>query len=172
MNQAHNAPIIAISGKSGCGNSTVSRLLAERLGRSLINYTLRNMAQDVGMELSQLLQLASSDPSWDRKLDAHQVELARKGPSVIGSRLAVWMLPDAQLSVYLYASPEVRAARIHKREGGSLESVLEQTKRRDEGDHARYLDIYTIDTDSYGFVDLIINTDRLQPDRIVDIIVA
>ena len=38
------ARIVAISGKSGCGNSTVSRLLSDRLGVQLINYTFRRMA--------------------------------------------------------------------------------------------------------------------------------
>ncbi|HEY9053576.1 MAG TPA: hypothetical protein VIO60_02025, partial [Rectinemataceae bacterium] len=33
------ASIIAISGKSGCGNTTVSRLVAKRLERRFINYT-------------------------------------------------------------------------------------------------------------------------------------
>lgn len=172
MSSERNAPIVAVSGKSGCGNSTVSRLLAERLGRTLVNYTLRNMAQDQGMEMAELLRLAAEDPSWDRKLDAHQVELARKSPCVLGSRLAIWMVPDAQLSVYLYATPEVRAGRVRKREGGSLADVLEQTRRRDEGDHRRYLDIYGIDNDRYEFADLIINVDRLDPERIVDIIAA
>ena len=36
---------IAISGKSGCGNTTVSTLLSEKLGIKLINYTFRTLAQ-------------------------------------------------------------------------------------------------------------------------------
>ena len=39
---------IAISGKSGCGNTTVSTMLAQRLGIKLINYTFRNLAKDIG----------------------------------------------------------------------------------------------------------------------------
>jgi cytidylate kinase len=35
---------IAISGKSGCGNSTVSRIVANRLGLRLVNYTVRALA--------------------------------------------------------------------------------------------------------------------------------
>ena len=35
---------IAISGKSGCGNTTVSSLLAERLGVKLFNFTFRQLA--------------------------------------------------------------------------------------------------------------------------------
>jgi cytidylate kinase len=32
---------IAISGKSGCGNTTVSRMVAEKLGLRFINFTFR-----------------------------------------------------------------------------------------------------------------------------------
>ena len=35
---------IAVSGKSGCGNTTVSSLLARSLGIKLVNYTFRQLA--------------------------------------------------------------------------------------------------------------------------------
>jgi len=40
---------IAISGKSGCGNSTVSRIVATRLGLRVVNYTFKDLARDRGM---------------------------------------------------------------------------------------------------------------------------
>ena len=44
---------IAVSGKSGCGNSTVSRLLADKLGLKLINYTFHNMAEEAGIPFAE-----------------------------------------------------------------------------------------------------------------------
>jgi cytidylate kinase len=164
--------IIAVSGKSGCGNSTVSRLLAERLGLRLINFTFRNMAAERGITLEKVLELAKDDPSWDRELDARQVAMAQEGSCVIGSRLAIWLLKDAALSVYLYASVETRSRRIWNREGGRLEDVLEFTRERDAQDTRRYREIYGIDNTDYSFADLVINTERLVPERIVDIITA
>lgn len=158
------ARIVAISGKSGCGNSTVTRLVAELLGFKVINYTFRNLAQDRGLSLERILELARSDDSWDRELDALQVRLAREGDCVIGSRLAMWLLPDAILRVYLWASPEVRAARIHTREGGSLDEVIAFTRRRDEEDHTRYRRIYGIDNDDWSAADLTLNTERFRPE--------
>jgi cytidylate kinase len=166
--------IIAISGKSGCGNSTVSRLLAERLGLRLINYTFRAMATDRGMSFEEMLRLANEDPlfSFDRALDARQVELAREGDCVIGSRLAMWLLPDATLRLYLAGSLEVRAARIHEREGAQSAEKLAFTKARDESDHKRYLQIYGIDNDDLSAADLVINTELWMPEAIVDIVVT
>lgn len=166
------AGIIAISGKSGCGNSTVSKLLAERLGRRLVNYTFHSMAEEMGIPFESLLEAARTDTSYDRKVDERQVALAHDGPCVIGSRLAIWLVRDAGLKVYLHAPLEVRAERIHKREGGSLERILAFTKQRDLADRERYLALYGIDNDRYDFADLVVNAERLSAERIADIIIA
>jgi cytidylate kinase len=162
---------IAISGKSGCGNTTVSRLVAERLSIRQINYTFHTMADEQGVSFGEMCRMAESDDSWDRYLDRKQVELAMEGSCVLGSRLAIWVLDAADLKVYLTASPEVRARRIQQREGGTLADVLTATDERDRRDHARYLRLYNIDTESYQFVDLVIDTEQYLPDEIADRIV-
>jgi cytidylate kinase len=163
---------IAVSGRSGCGNTTISKMAAESLGLRFINFTFRSLAQERGLDLKTVLELAAHDDSWDREVDSRQLALAREsGGCVLGSRLAVWMLEEADLKVYLNASAQVRAARIVKREGGSLEEIAAFTAERDRQDHGRYLQIYNIDTDNYSFVDLVIETGSLTPQEIVDLIV-
>lgn len=163
---------IAISGRSGCGNTTISTMVAETLGLRHINFTFRNLAKEHGKDLKTVLELAAKDEYWDREVDTRQVKLAREeGGCVLGSRLAIWMLDDADIKVYLKASPEVRAERIVNREGGDLKEVAEFTAERDRQDHGRYLHLYNIDTDNYDFADLIIDTDSLTPKQIVDKIV-
>ena len=183
---------IAISGKSGCGNTTVSHLTAEALGLKFINFTFRNLAQERGLKLVDLLALASKDDSWDREVDSRQGALARAGiicpdiaasgiagdsagsgaaGCVLGSRLAIWMLPEADVKVYLKADPETRAMRIIKREGGTLEEVAAFTAERDRQDRERYLRIYNLDNDDYAFADLIIDTNDIAPEEIVGLIV-
>jgi cytidylate kinase len=163
---------IAVSGKSGCGNTTVSRLLAERLGIALINYTFHTMADEQGVSFDEMCRLAESDDRWDRYLDAEQVRRAREQSCVLGSRLAIWLLHEADLKVYLSARPEVRASRIQQREGGTVDQVLNETNERDRRDHARYLRLYNIDTESYSFADLVIDTETKTPEEIVEMIVT
>ena len=163
---------IAISGKSGCGNSTVSRLTAEKLGLRMINYTFHTIAEERGMDFKELCRLAETDPSWDYQLDQKQKELAAAGNCVLGSRLAVWLLEDADLRVFLDAPQDVRAGRIHKREGGSYEKVFQETLQRDTRDHLRYLKLYTIDNEKYDFVDLVIDTSLFTPEEIAGQIVS
>ena len=163
---------VAISGKSGCGNTTVSTLLSEKLNVTLINYTFRQLAKEKGLTLPEVIEKAKSDDSFDIFVDNHQVELAKKESCVLGSRLAIWMLKEADLKVYLYASDEQRALRVYKREGGDLEEIKRFTSHRDEQDTMRYKKIYNIDNNKYDFADLIIDTSNYSPEQIVDLIIA
>jgi cytidylate kinase len=164
---------IAISGKSGCGNTSVGTLVAARLGICFINWTFRSLAEKKGIPFEKALELAQIDDSWDREVDAHQVELAVQSDGcVLSSRLAIWMLEKADAKVYLCASPEIRAARIVKREGGDLNETARFTESRDRHDHDRYLALYKIDNDRYDFADLIIDTDHLGIDEVADRIIG
>lgn len=166
-------PRIAVSGKSGCGNTTVSRLVAERLGLRFINFTFRSLAAEHGITLAEVLARAKTDDYWDRAVDERQVALARQdGGCVLGSRLAVWMLPEADLKVYLRASADTRARRIQRREGGDLEEIKTFTAERDRQDSARYRALYDIDNDDLSRADLVIDTDQVGAEAIADRIVA
>ncbi|MDR0451065.1 MAG: cytidylate kinase family protein [Treponema sp.] len=162
---------VAVSGKSGCGNTTVSRLAAGKLNLRFINFTFRTLAEEKGLSLAEVMKLAATDDSWDREVDSRQALIAReKGGCVLGSRLAIWILPEADLKVYLRARPETRTARIVKREGGSFEAVAAFTAERDRQDRERYLRIYNIDNDLYEFADLIIDTDEINAEQIAQLI--
>lgn len=161
---------VAISGKSGCGNTTVSGLLAKTLGIKLINYTFRQLAQEKNMTLVEVIEAAKNDDFYDKYVDKHQVELALKESCVLGSRLAIWMLKEADLKVYLYANDDVRAKRIFNREGGNLQQIKDFTAMRDREDTNRYKAFYDIDNNDYSFADLIIDVNDKTPEEIVKII--
>ncbi|MDR0909486.1 MAG: AAA family ATPase [Spirochaetaceae bacterium] len=164
---------IAISGKSGCGNTTISKLVAEKLGLQFINFTFRNLAVEKDLSLADIIEKAKTDDWWDREVDTRQVALAREaGGCVMGSRLAIWMLPEADLKVYLKATEETRAKRVQKREGGNLSEIAAFTKMRDREDHQRYLSLYGIDNDDYSPAGLVIDTDDKTPEEITALILA
>ncbi|MFW5801366.1 MAG: (d)CMP kinase [Spirochaeta sp.] len=162
---------IAISGKSGCGNTTITRMVSEALGVRMVNYTFRTLAREKGLEFEDLCRMAEEDPSWDRYLDARQVELAMEGDSILGSRLAIWILKEADLKVYLTASVQERVRRIQQREGGDFQTVMQKTVERDQRDHNRYLRLYNIDNDDTSAADIVINTEDKTPQEIADFIV-
>ena len=158
---------IAVSGKSGCGNTSVCRLMSERLELSFINFTFRSLAAEKELSLAKVLENAAKDDWWDKEVDSRQVAMAKKASGcVLGSRLAIWLLKDADLKVYLKASPETRALRIVRREGGDLKETTAFTIERDRQDRERYLRIYNIDNDDYSFADLIVETDNMSIEEI------
>ena len=117
--------------------------------------------------------MAEDDYEIDRELDRRQVEMAMdQKDCILASRLAIWMLKEADLKVYLTATAETRAKRVYTREGGSLEERYKETVRRDENDTNRYKTIYGIDNSKpEECADLIIATDDKTPDEIVSLII-
>lgn len=163
---------IAISSKSGCGNTTVSTLVSKSLGIPVINYTFRQLAKERGMTLEEVIAAAKTDDEFDRYIDTHQVELARKSSCVLASRLAIWMLKEADIKVYLEADESTRAARIHKREGGTLEEIIVFTKMRDSEDTRRYKALYGIDNNDYkGVADIVIDTNNISAQEAADMVI-
>jgi cytidylate kinase len=134
--------IITISGKSGCGNSTISKLIAEKFGYEHINLTLRQIAEEQGITFENLLNEAQSDSRFDYELDKRQKALAQKGHTVLGSRLAIWLLKEEAITVYLDANIDKRVSNIKKREPEKSEKeIREFTAQRDVADHQKVLKI-------------------------------
>ena len=168
----HPALRIAISGKSGCGNSTVSRLVAARLGLRVINYTFKDLARDKGLSFEEICRRAEEDPQYDLTIDRMQVQLAEEGGCVLGSRLAIWLLRDSAFTVYLRAPVEIRAGRIARRESRDLSVALIETDERDRRDRDRYSRLYGYDVDRFGFAALVVDTESLSQEEVAEKIVA
>jgi len=163
---------IAISGLSGCGNSTACKNVAAALGIKILNYTLRDTARELGITLDEIQKLAEKDAYYDYLVDKKQIELSEEEENfVIGSRLAGWVIENTDLRVWLTASPEVRAQRIAKREGISFEKALDHLKKRDEQNSERYKKYYGVDVNDLGGYDLILNTEYLTPEQVASAIV-
>ncbi len=166
-----NKLTIAISGKSGCGNTTVSKLLARRLKLRLVNYTFHDMAREQGMTFETIMEEAETDSHFDLSLDKKQMQLAKDGNCVLGSRLAIWLLTYAQVKVYLDGSISARAKRIAGRENKDFKLALQETDERDRKDHDRFYKLYAIDNNNYRFADLIVDTERGDKYYVTDTIV-
>lgn len=163
---------IAISGHSGCGNSTATKNVGEALGLDIVNYTFRNLGPDLGTTFEALQEESTSNPALDYITDLLLIRESMRENVVIGTRLAAWLV-DADLRIWLHAPVEVRAARIFEREGGVSEAeVLYRTLTRDRDNRQRYIELYGIDIDDHHGFDLIINTHQLTADQVASLTVA
>jgi len=134
----------------------------------------RKLAKDRGMTLAEFGELAEKDPSIDKMIDNMILDVAKGNPNIIlESRLAAHMLTQNNIPafrVYLGASPEVRIRRVGLRDGESLEEVYRHTIERQSSEAKRYKMYYDIDIEDTSVYDLILDTDELDPDQVVDAI--
>lgn len=168
---------ITISGPPGSGKTTVCNILSERLDypATVFGMMFRKLAAEREITLSELGDLAENDPSIDEMIDDRILQIASENEDMIlESRLSAYMLHRNGIpafKVYLDASPKVRMQRIGLRDGESIEDAERNTLERQASEAKRYLKYYDIDITDKSVYDLIVNTDALTPDDVVDTII-
>jgi CMP/dCMP kinase len=155
---------IAIDGPAGAGKSTVARAVARALGWEYLDSGAMYRAAalkgsehtDIRFEGGRVLadgddvteairtpavtaassELAS-DPDKRKVIIAAQRALVAHGDWVIEGRdAATGIAPDAELKVFLTATPEERARRRAAQEGRPVEEVLREQAARDDADNS------------------------------------
>jgi predicted cytidylate kinase len=154
----------------------VCQMLGEHLGLRVIisGHIFRQMAKEAGMSLPDFGWACEMDPAVDQRLDQRIIDIARTTDNVlIEGRLAGYMLSQHGIpafKVYLDADPEVRAARVAEREGGSAEQRGREIGVREECEARRYRAYYDIDIEDKRIYDLVVDTTNRSPEQVVDAI--
>ena len=125
--------------------ATLATLAAETMNRCVIvdRGTLRCDGKAVGAEIrtpevSEAASIVAAHPEVRTVLVRHQRKLVPPSGAVVEGRdigTVVW--PDADLKVYLDASPDVRAQRRGAQQGGNGETLTVEVHQRDERDATR-----------------------------------
>ena len=157
--------IITICGPAGSGKSSVSKLLAEKLG--FRHYSMgdmrRKMAQETGITLAELNKIGEQEDFTDKDVDEYQKKLGETEDNfVIDGRMSWHFIPKS-LKVYLDANIEVRSRREFENDKisekfRSLEEAKEGIQKRDESDILRYRKYYNLNVHDKAHFDLVIDT--------------
>jgi cytidylate kinase len=158
--------IVAIDGPAGAGKSTVARATARALGFQYLDtgamYRAVGLADDPARadvrlddgrvwldgrdvtaeirtpEASERASVVAARPEVRAALVARQRELMADGDWVAEGRdIGTVVAPDAEVKVFLTASPEERARRRAAEMGGDEQTVLAEQTLRDERDRTR-----------------------------------
>ena len=164
---------ITISGPPGSGKTTACSKLSEALGLKAVVFgkIFRELAAEKNLTLGELGAIAEQDPSIDKMIDSRILEIARENEDIIlESRLSAYMLSRNGIpafKIYLDASPDVRMARVGLREGETIEEAYAKTIERQNSEAKRYMNYYGIDINDKSVYDLVIVTDDLTPDEVL-----
>ena len=166
---------VVLNGDLGSGKTTVSALLAERLGvrRVSIGDLYRRMAAEHEMTALQFNLHSELDDKVDHLIDQLQYDIASSGERlVVDSRLAWHFFSDA-LKVHLVTDPLVAARRVLGRPGDQVESyrsveeALHELAGRSESERQRFLSRYGVDKTRLHNYDLVCDTTRAEPELVV-----
>ena len=156
--------VIAIDGPAGAGKSTVARAVAERLDFTYLDSGAMYRAVALSLlrepgeaaqraasieidfddpairrpEVSEAASRVAQDPAVRAALVERQREFLRGGDWVAEGRdIGTVVAPDAELKVFLIATPEERARRRAEELGTDVNTVLRDQAIRDEQDRTR-----------------------------------
>lgn len=166
--------IITIGGLAGSGTTTAADVLSKKLDIPFISAgsIFRDMAKERGMSLIEFSKFAEDNTAIDVELDKRQAEIAKKSKNlIVEGRLSAYFV-EADLRLWLLAPLDIRAQRVCNRESKSMEIAKEEIKVREESEALRYLDIHNIDINNLDIYDLILNTNRFNPESIAEIILT
>ena len=153
--------IITVSGPHGTGKTTYASHLARELGlRQVSAGTLfRRIAEEKGLTITELGELALKDPNVDRLIDETTMREAEKGNIVVDGQLTGWILKEvADLRIYLTAPEPVRLERIAKRDKLTVEEARKQTLSRERVQSERYRVHYGFKVEDLSIYHLVLDT--------------
>jgi cytidylate kinase len=159
---------ITVSGLPGSGTTSLSRYLAEHHGFDMISAgeVFRQIAKEHNLTLAEFGRLAEEDPSYDKMIDARQKEIAQtQNNIVVEGRLSGWMVPQADVKIWLHAPIGCRIKRIATRDEVTDERTAEAlTLEREACEAGRYRSYYDIDINDLRIYHLVLDSEHWNID--------
>ena len=171
--------VICISGFAASGKSTLGRKLSEALSLKYISggEGLKMLAVEKGYRSGGVGWWESEDglrflaerlrnPEFDKLVDQRLLKLAEEGDVVIDSWVLPWLYPKG-FNIWLKARIDVRAARMAKRSGITIEKAREIISRRDSESKELYEKLYGIKLgEDFDPFHLILDTSEIDEEAV------
>ena len=165
--------VIAISGMSGCGSTTTSKLLSKKLGLKFFSVGEYFRKNSQNLNTTNVLKFFKSKKGSSKKLhnklDELVIQKAKKGNIVCDGKLTIHFLKNiADFKIYLKASKKIRAQRYVKKDKIAFKKAIELVDEKDKTEKKNFTKIYNIkpfllEKES----DIIINSSNKNPEKVV-----
>jgi len=166
---------ITLSGKAGSGKSTVGKLLAEKLDFEFIsigNWTREYALKNHNMNINQFQEYCSLHPEVDQLIDINMSESCNlKNNIIIDYRLGFHFIKNS-FNIYLNVSDAVAFNRINNANRINEDITKDDIDKRNQEMCFRFIKTYGVDINNLKNYDLVINTDQLIPEQIVNKIIV
>ena len=167
--------ILTISGKHGSGKSVIGKKIALALDIKYYStgQAFRDLAKEMNMSLEEFTKYVENHPEIDQELDKKIVEIAKKGDIIIDSQLSGHLLQNiADFKILLKCPLETRVKRMADRDQTSYEEKLKETMVREKSEQERFKILYDIDLEDNKINDLIIETENLSIEEVLNKILS
>lgn len=164
--------IISISGPAGSGTTTISKIIARKLGLEHVyaGQMIRDMAEAKGMTIYEFNEFVEHHPEIDREVDDTVVRKAHEGKKLLEGRLSGWMMKHhdiAALKIYFSIDSDIAAGRVSERDRISLEEALARNEERERRHWERFEKLYDVSKDDLSVYDIIVDTSGKTIDEVV-----
>jgi len=168
--------IITISGKPGCGKSTVTKIVANKLGcKHISGGEMRGeIAKKHNMTIDELNKLAETEDWTDREVDDYLKKLGETENNLcIDSRTAFYFIPHAT-KIFIDCDIDVAAERIFKdqrsdeKHQDTAQGVKEMIEVRWEQCRQRWIRDYGFDIANLDNYDLVIDSSNKTAQEVVE----
>ncbi len=173
---------IVISGPPAVGKTTVAKGLAEEFRLQYLSGgdVLKEIAKEHGYDSDgddwwdtddgmKFLNQREQNFEFDKKLDKKLTDLFDAGGMVITSYTLPWLIKNG-IKIWLEGSHASSTERMQSRDNMTSKDAYEITKKRFDKNKALYKKLYDFDFgDDTSVFDLIINTDNLTAQQVIDV---
>lgn len=172
---------ITLTGNLGSGKSTISRIMHDKYGYEIYStgVVLRHLAEERGISVLEMNQIATKDPSFDHLIDdaVRKISVERQDDLFFDSRLA-WHFAVNTFKVFLSVSINEAARRVFNDNRGNVESYSSQEDakaqllERAHTEDIRYKDIYGIEYFKTSNYNLLLDSTFSSPEILAGVIMS
>jgi cytidylate kinase len=161
--------IVSIGGVPGAGKTTLSQFLKKELGWNwyYMGSIFRNIANEKGITMNELHELAKTNPKIDHEIDEYQRKLGEEQDNfIMEGRTSFYFIPHS-FKVYLDVDLHVAAERIfydaqsnekRNEKYATIEESFQELQQRMKLESEQYKRQYGFDNHDKSNYDLVINT--------------